>query len=80
MSLFHVPETVITTLEKLRNTIFFWGETGDAKKIIWANNVMSTGSLEAGGLNIGSLKANILGLLAKWWWRFRTEKTGYEQK
>ncbi|XP_071695278.1 uncharacterized protein [Rutidosis leptorrhynchoides] len=29
---------------------------------------------EGGGLNIGSLKAKNLALLAKWWWRFHVEK------
>ncbi|GJR97831.1 RNA-directed DNA polymerase, eukaryota, reverse transcriptase zinc-binding domain protein [Tanacetum coccineum] len=28
---------------------------------------------EIGGLNIGSLKASNLGLLGKWWWRFKVE-------
>ena len=28
---------------------------------------------EAGGLDIGSIKALNLALLAKWWWRFKNE-------
>ena len=28
---------------------------------------------EKGGLNVGSLKALNIVVLAKWWWRFRTE-------
>lgn len=29
---------------------------------------------EFGGLNIGSLKAQNLALLVKWWWRFKSDK------
>ncbi|GJV44463.1 reverse transcriptase domain, reverse transcriptase zinc-binding domain protein [Tanacetum coccineum] len=41
---------------------------------------MVLSSSEFGGLNIGSLKALNWSLLAKWWWRFKTEKNSLWKK
>lgn len=49
--------------------------TEDATKIVWANCLKSAGTFDAGCLNIGSIKAKNLALLAKWWWRFKSERS-----
>ncbi|GKE18873.1 hypothetical protein Tco_1426450 [Tanacetum coccineum] len=56
------------------------GAYGDSHKISWIawNKVLS--SSEFGGLNIGSLKAMNWSLLAKWWWRFKSEKNSLWKK
>lgn len=37
----------------------------------WADSEKAAATLHAGNLNLGSLKAKNIGLLAKWWWRFQ---------
>lgn len=73
-SLFRAPAGILNTLEKVRRK-FFWGGGNDASnKLCWVKweNILSNGEL--GGLNIGSLNAHNISLLAKWWWRFRVKK------
>ncbi|GJU43814.1 RNA-directed DNA polymerase, eukaryota, reverse transcriptase zinc-binding domain protein [Tanacetum coccineum] len=65
MSIFKCPELVINALESMRAT-FFWGGSGDNRKMAWIkwDNILA--SLDKGGLEIGSLKAFNLALLQKW--------------
>lgn len=72
-SLFKALKSIISKLEILRNK-FFWGEVGQTRKIIWASNKRLYADYDNAGLKIGSLAAKNLALLAKWWWRFQTEK------
>ncbi|GJZ27081.1 RNA-directed DNA polymerase, eukaryota, reverse transcriptase zinc-binding domain protein [Tanacetum coccineum] len=67
MSIFKVPETIISSPERLRFK-FFWGVEKDNKLIMikWENTLAS---FEKGGLGFGSLKAFNLALLQKWRWR-----------
>ncbi|KAJ9538657.1 LOW QUALITY PROTEIN: hypothetical protein OSB04_031390 [Centaurea solstitialis] len=60
-------------LKGIRNR-FFWGVGEKKKREVshgWAKTI---DSLEMGGLNIGSLKIMNKALLAKWRWRFLSEK------
>ncbi|GJU25341.1 hypothetical protein Tco_1163962 [Tanacetum coccineum] len=75
-SMFRVPLSVLKNLESIRNT-FFWGWSGDGKKISWVKWDLLLSSFGAGGLNIWSLRAKNLALLGKWWWRFRKEEGAY---
>lgn len=69
-SLFKAPSKVIKALEKIRMR-FFWGGDMEKRKITWiAWDKIST-SKERGGLGIGSLKAQNIAMLGKWWWRFK---------
>ncbi|KAJ9542693.1 hypothetical protein OSB04_029199 [Centaurea solstitialis] len=71
-SLYKAPKKVIDTLEGLRRR-FFWGGTNEVKKLSWVawDNIIR--GKESGGLGIGSLRAANIAMLAKWWWRERTE-------
>ncbi|XP_071688191.1 uncharacterized protein [Rutidosis leptorrhynchoides] len=72
-SLFRAPSSVINKLEGLRR-LFFWGGSGESKKLSWVKWEDVLCPFEGGGLNIGSLRAKNLALLAKWWWRFLNDK------
>ncbi|GKA86254.1 RNA-directed DNA polymerase, eukaryota, reverse transcriptase zinc-binding domain protein [Tanacetum coccineum] len=53
-SIFKVPEAVLKTLESLRAS-FFWGATGDTRKLAWIKWSNILASLDKGGL--GGLKS-----------------------
>ncbi|GJY64946.1 RNA-directed DNA polymerase, eukaryota, reverse transcriptase zinc-binding domain protein [Tanacetum coccineum] len=67
-SIFKAPEAVIKQLESLRAS-FFWGASGDKKKLAWIKWSNILASLDKGGLGVGSLKAFNMSLLLKWRWR-----------
>ncbi|GKF06465.1 hypothetical protein Tco_0037133 [Tanacetum coccineum] len=73
LSLFCAPASVIQKLERVRKN-FFWGGGGDCRKLAWVKWEKVISKFELRGLNIGSLKASNLGLLGKWWWRFKVER------
>ncbi|KAJ9558564.1 hypothetical protein OSB04_013178 [Centaurea solstitialis] len=77
--LYRAPANVINLLEGNRRK-FFWGSTNENRKTAWVawDKILST--RKKGGLGIGSLRAQNLALIAKWWWRFKTEKTLYGEK
>ena len=62
---------VLKRLEGYRRN-FLWGSK-DVVKIPWVAWDKVLNSKEKGGLAIGSLKAQNLVPLAKWWWRFKLE-------
>ena len=71
-SLFKAPVKVLSRLEKIRRD-FFWGVKDGNRKICWVAWEKTLNSLDKGGLGIGSLRAQNMALLAKWWCRFRNE-------
>ncbi|PWA44141.1 reverse transcriptase domain, Reverse transcriptase zinc-binding domain protein [Artemisia annua] len=72
-SLFKAPVGVIDKLEALRRR-FFWGGDEDKAKTNWVAWDRVIGPCDKGGLGLGSLKDLNDGLMAKWWWRYKTEK------
>ncbi|GJX36953.1 hypothetical protein Tco_0250256 [Tanacetum coccineum] len=56
-------------LEKVFRASFFWGATGDSRKLAWIKWSNILASLDKGGLGVGSLKAFNNSLLLKWRWR-----------
>ncbi|KAJ9560947.1 hypothetical protein OSB04_006107 [Centaurea solstitialis] len=83
-ALFRTPEKVIKNLERVRRS-FSWGGGGGEDEIVkrglaWVNWGKALGSFRRGGLNIGGLKDLNRGLLAKWWWRFKSERGGLWKK
>nr|KAJ0205833.1 hypothetical protein LSAT_V11C500258750 [Lactuca sativa] len=50
---------------------FFWGGDLERMKISWIAWDKALASIESGGLGIGSLKAQNIAMLGKWWWRYR---------
>ncbi|GJS24096.1 hypothetical protein Tco_0452728 [Tanacetum coccineum] len=71
-SIFKAPKCILTKLECIRRK-FFWGGSLDSNKIPWIAWDKVIAPFDKGGLNIGSLKVSNQGMLAKWWWRFKTE-------
>ena len=71
-SLFKAPTGVLKDLEKKRSH-FFWGNSNNTQKIVWIAWEKVVIAREKGGIGIGSLRAHNIALLAKWWWRFKTE-------
>ncbi|KAL7593363.1 hypothetical protein Lser_V15G33806 [Lactuca serriola] len=69
-SMFKAPIKVIKMLEKIRMR-FFWGGDLEKRKISWVAWDKTCASKERGGLGIGSLKAQNIAMLGKWWWRFK---------
>ncbi|GKC34656.1 hypothetical protein Tco_1047040, partial [Tanacetum coccineum] len=49
-------ESVLKTLESIRDS-FFWGGSGDRKKMTWVKSRHVMASLDKGGLGVGSLKS-----------------------
>ncbi|XP_022027924.1 uncharacterized protein LOC110929112 isoform X1 [Helianthus annuus] len=78
-SLFKAPVQVLESLERIRR-VFFWGGSEEKAKMNWVAWEKTIGPIEYGGLGFGSLKDANLAMLAKWWWRFKTEKTGLWRK
>ncbi|KAL4591835.1 hypothetical protein LXL04_004808 [Taraxacum kok-saghyz] len=68
MSLFKAPQGIIDTLEKLRR-LFLWGDVGGKAKIHWVDWAKIVTDKKDGGLGVGTLKAQNIALLTKWWWR-----------
>nr|GEZ76665.1 reverse transcriptase domain, reverse transcriptase zinc-binding domain protein [Tanacetum cinerariifolium] len=62
------PEALINLLESLYAS-FFWGASGDKKKIAWIKWYNILASHDKRGLGVGSLKAFNMSLLLKWRWR-----------
>ncbi|KAJ9560786.1 hypothetical protein OSB04_005946 [Centaurea solstitialis] len=71
-SLYKAQIKVVNTHESIRRC-FFWGGTDNSKKICWVTWEKILRDKNNGGLGIGSLRALNLAMLAKWWWRERTE-------
>ncbi|KAJ0522407.1 putative RNA-directed DNA polymerase [Helianthus annuus] len=71
LSMFKAPSGVIKTLEGIRRR-FLWGGSSLGHKIRWVawNRILR--SKKHGGLGVGGIKDLNLGLMSKWWWRFRT--------
>lgn len=72
LSIFRAPLSVVRKIEVLRNK-FFWGSTGEQKKIVWARIEKLFATPKRGGLAVASLRAKNLGLLEKWKWRWLKE-------
>ncbi|GJX23647.1 putative RNA-directed DNA polymerase, eukaryota, reverse transcriptase zinc-binding domain protein [Tanacetum coccineum] len=64
-SIFKVPEAVLKTLESLRAS-FFWGATGDSRKLAWIKWSNILASLDKGGLGVlKSIHGNEAGIELK---------------
>ncbi|KAJ0757712.1 putative RNA-directed DNA polymerase [Helianthus annuus] len=75
LSLFKAPVKVIEELDKIRR-VFFWGGSEEKAKMNWVAWDLTIAPVEYGGLGFGSLRDANLAMLAKWWWRFKSEKKG----
>ncbi|XP_021980533.1 uncharacterized protein LOC110876677 [Helianthus annuus] len=74
-SLFKAPLNVLESLDRIRR-VFFWGGSEEKARMNWVAWEKTIAPLEFGGLGFGSLRDANLAMLAKWWWRFKTEKNG----
>ncbi|GKA71649.1 hypothetical protein Tco_0777788 [Tanacetum coccineum] len=68
MSIFKAPDAVIKSLKSIWAS-FFWGASGDKRKLAWIKWSNILASLDKGGLGVGSIKAFNYSLLLKWRWR-----------
>ena len=71
--LFKAPQKVLNLLESIRCR-FFWGFKEDQNGMCWVKWKSILLDSKLGGLGVGSLHAKNLSLLAKWKWRYLTEK------
>ncbi|XP_022020058.1 uncharacterized protein LOC110920132 [Helianthus annuus] len=72
-SLYKAPIQVLDSLDKIRR-VFFWGGSEEKAKMNWVTWDKTIAPIEYGVLGFGSLRDANLAMLAKWWWRFETEK------
>ncbi|KAF5821202.1 putative RNA-directed DNA polymerase [Helianthus annuus] len=70
LSLFKAPSGVINTLEGIRRK-FLCGGASMVKKIRWVAWERILSPKKKGGLGVGGIRDLNLGLIAKWWWRYR---------
>ncbi|KAJ0577283.1 putative RNA-directed DNA polymerase [Helianthus annuus] len=70
LSLFKAPIGVIKTLKGIRRR-FLWGGSSIGRKIRWVAWDRILSSKKAGGLGVGGIKEMNLGLISKWWWRYK---------
>ncbi|KAJ0601100.1 putative RNA-directed DNA polymerase [Helianthus annuus] len=70
LSLFKAPSGVINTLEGIRRK-FLWGGASMVKKIRWVAWERILSPKKKGGLGVGGIRDLNLGLIAKWWRRYR---------
>lgn len=73
--IYRAPEKVLEELERIRMR-FFWGFDAGRRKMAWIAWKKTLASKEKGGLDIGSLKAQNIALLGKWWWKFKDPRSG----
>ncbi|GJU95642.1 RNA-directed DNA polymerase, eukaryota [Tanacetum coccineum] len=75
MSMFKVPEGVLSHLESLRNSFFLGADLEDRKitSVCWRKAMANK---HLGGLGVSSLFALNHALLFKWIWHFRSSQTG----
>ncbi|KAJ0552768.1 putative RNA-directed DNA polymerase [Helianthus annuus] len=78
-SLYRAPAQVLNQLESLRR-VFFWGGSEEVSKMSWMAWDKVIAPIEYRGLGFGSLRDTNLAMLAKWWWRFKSEKNGLWRK
>lgn len=79
-SLFKMPQTVISIIDKLRRR-FFWGEDQASQKKIHLLNWNSICQRKIdGGLGLASLRARNHAFLAKWIWRAFSERDSFWNK
>ncbi|KAJ0865587.1 hypothetical protein HanRHA438_Chr12g0542101 [Helianthus annuus] len=78
-SLYRAPVQVIKTLERIRR-IFFWGVSEENDKMSWVAWDNIRRPVDQGGIGAGSLKDANLAMLAKWWWRFKTNQCALWRK
>ncbi|KAJ0527046.1 putative RNA-directed DNA polymerase [Helianthus annuus] len=71
LSIFKAPIGVINMLEKIRKN-FVWGNKGGGKSIKWIAWDKMVAPKRHGGLGVGDIRSLNLSLLAKWWWKLKT--------
>nr|KAJ0209170.1 hypothetical protein LSAT_V11C400176000 [Lactuca sativa] len=69
-SIYKAPMKVIKTVEQIHMK-FFWGGSMETRKMAWIAWDKILAAKDRGGLGIGSLKAQNIALLGKWWWRLK---------
>ena len=73
LSLFKAPQGVLDVLERIRRKIL-WCSTDEKRKRHWVDWSNGVADKKVGGLGVGTLKAQNIALLTKWWWRLKNEK------
>ncbi|KAJ0578957.1 putative reverse transcriptase zinc-binding domain-containing protein [Helianthus annuus] len=73
-SLYKAPKKVINDLEALIKK-FLWGGSAEERKLHWVAWDKVTRTKKCGGLGLSKLQIVNTSLLAKWGWRFKTERS-----
>ncbi|XP_022026490.1 uncharacterized protein LOC110927176 [Helianthus annuus] len=74
LSLYRAPVKVLEDLEGIIRKFLWGGGTHGVKKLYWVAWDRVASPKKSGGLGLHKLKEVNLALLAKWCWRFKTEK------
>ncbi|KAI3742186.1 hypothetical protein L1987_59866 [Smallanthus sonchifolius] len=72
-SLYKAPKKVILDLESMIKK-FLWGGSSEERKMHWVDWDRVSCHKKEGGLGLNKLKVVNTSLLAKWGWRYKTEK------
>ena len=75
LSLFHIPASVATPLERLQRD-FLWSGLGDSKKMHVKWTQVCT-PIQSGSLGVKNLRRFNQAFLGKWLWRYGMEREAY---
>jgi len=76
LSFFKAPSGIISLIESIFKN-FFWGESGDNRKISWIAWSSICLQKEYGGLGVRQLREFNIALLGKWCWRLLVDRGGF---
>lgn len=76
LALYHLPKGITLELEKLKRK-FYWREIGETmtlqRKLHMVNWATISSDKSRGGLSIQRLEKKNVAMLAKWWWKAKTD-------
>jgi hypothetical protein len=78
MSIYLLPKTIISKLDKIRRS-FFWQGGGTKKKYHLVKWTKIWKHKKKRGLGIKDIRKMNISLLAKWWWKFDKEDGLWQQ-
>ena len=78
MSIYLLPKTIVSRLDKIRRS-FFWQGEGTRKKYYLIKWTKICKHKKKGGLGIKDIRKMNISLLCKWWWKLDNEDGLWQQ-